>query len=71
MSIEDFALKFEGLSDQQIADLHAALVDTQHTVGTVKALIATIEAELPRIKRTVATFEGILATVNAKQKAWS
>lgn len=71
MSIEDFALKFEGLSDQQIAAVHQALADSIHTIANVKAILAIIEAELPRLKKTVATAENLLATINAKQKEWS
>jgi hypothetical protein len=70
MSIEDIALRFEGLSEQQIAAFHAALADSVHTVANIKAIIGIIEAELPRLKKTVATAENLLATINAKQKQW-
>lgn len=71
MSIEDSILRFEGLSDEQIAAFHQAVADSVHTVANVKAIIGIIEHELPRFKRTLATVESILATVNAKQKEWS
>ncbi len=70
MSIEDFALRFEGLNDQQIAAFHQALADSLHTVANIKAIIAIVEAELPRLKKTVVTAENILATINAKQQQW-
>ena len=70
MSIEDIVLKFEGLSDAQIAAFHQAMADSVHTVANVKAIISIIEAELPRLKKTVATAESIFATINAKQQQW-
>lgn len=70
MSIEDTVLKFEGLSDQQIAAFHTALADSVHTVANVKAIIDIIEHELPRFKKTLATAESIIATINASQQQW-
>ncbi len=70
MTIEDLVLRFEGLSEQQIAAFHQAMADSVHTVANVKAIIGIVEAELPRLKRTVATAESILATINAKQQQW-
>lgn len=70
MTIEDIILRFEGLSEEQIAAFHTALADSVHTVANLKAIIAIVEAELPRLKKTAATAENILATINAKQKQW-
>jgi ABC-type transporter Mla subunit MlaD len=68
MSIEDFALRFEGLDDQQIARVHLALNDSVHTVANLKAIIQIVKAELPRLERTLATLESVLATVKTTQE---
>ncbi len=85
MSFEDWLARVEGLSPEQIAAGHAALVDAQRIATTVRALSDTVETEierikmvitmvetdlLPRVKKTATTVENILATVNAKQKEW-
>ncbi len=64
MSIEDFALKFEGFSDQQIAQIHEALPKVEHLIGVVKANLAEINAVVPVLQMVV-------QVINAKQKEFS
>lgn len=61
MSIEDFVLRFEGFTDQQIAQLHAALPDLEHLMDVLKA-------EMPRLNRVVPVLQMAVAVINAKQK---
>jgi uncharacterized protein YqgV (UPF0045/DUF77 family) len=63
MSFEDLLARFEGLSDKQIADAHQALVDTQHLVGTAKAMATVIETELPRVQQTLSVLQQNVATI--------
>lgn len=61
MSIEDWTLGFEGFSEQQIAQIHAALPDVEHLMDILKA-------EMPRINKVVPVLQMVIAVVNAKQK---
>ncbi len=58
MSIEDFALQFEGLDP---AKVHAILDDTVH-------LLDVIKAEMPHIERWIANVRSQVAAYEAKQK---
>jgi ABC-type transporter Mla subunit MlaD len=61
MTIEDFALRFEGFTDQQIAQIHAALAHVEHLVGLVKA-------NLPEINAVIPILQMVVQVINAKQK---
>ena len=58
MSIEDFALRFEGLDPVKVK---AILDNTSHLLGVV-------ESELPRIKQLIADVRTEIAAYEAKQK---
>ena len=70
MTLEDFALRFEGLSDEQIAAVHRLLEEAPHTIANLRSIVAIIEADLPRLKRTLATLQSALATINANQQRY-
>jgi len=59
--VETAALRFEGFTDQQIAQIDAALPDIEHLLGVLKA-------ELPRINRLVPVLQMALRTFNATNK---
>lgn len=65
MSIENMLLKFEGLSDEQIAQVHKALEDTEALLHDFRTNI------LPKLERQVAVFEQVLATINANQRKFN
>ena len=82
MSLEDFALRFEGLDPVRVNAIvdnlaHlAGVVDTQ--VESVKellikanALSAVVQAELPRIKKTIADIQSQLAAYEANQRRFN
>lgn len=58
---EDQALRFEGLTDQDIADLNKAIPDLEHLIGV-------IQAELPRINRVLPVILRVAQKIIQKQK---
>lgn len=63
MSIEDFALRFEGFNDQQIAQLKAALPDIEHLVGVLQAnfpAINRIQAGVAQLLPDLVKLEGVI-----------
>lgn len=71
MSLENYALRFLGLSEQQIAQVHTELEEAEKTLATLQNILAMVKAEIPRVERQVATFKDALATVNANQRRFS
>jgi len=82
MSIEDFALRFEGLDP---AKINAIITNSEHLLGVVEAqmatvkqltdtvqrLVAVVDAELPHAKQLVADVRSQLAAYEANQKRFS
>ena len=58
MTIEDFAIQFEGLDP---AVVHRALADAEHLLGI-------IQAEMPCIKQLLADVRSQIVAYEAKQK---
>jgi hypothetical protein len=59
--LEDNLLRFEGLSDQDIATLNAALPDVQN-------LLTVLEAHMPQINRVMNDLGPIIQKIIAKQR---
>jgi hypothetical protein len=59
--VETAALRFEGFTDEQIAQIDAVLPDVEHLLGVLKA-------ELPRINRLIPIAQMAIRTFNAANK---
>jgi ABC-type transporter Mla subunit MlaD len=82
MSIEDFALRFEGLDPARI---NAVVNNLAHLAGVVEAqvesvkellikanaLSAVVQSELPRVKQTIADIQSQLAAYEANQRRFN
>ncbi len=60
MSIEEFGLRMEGFTDQQIAEIEGVKPDLLH-------LFATYQQVKPRIDRVVPVIRMVLEVINRKQ----
>jgi hypothetical protein len=73
--LERFGLRFEGFTDQQIAQVEAIMPDIEHLSNLVtkelpdaERLFNVLEVELPRINRIVPVIAMAVRTFNAKQR---
>lgn len=59
--METAGLRFEGFTDQQIAQIDAIRPDLEHLIGVLKT-------EMPRINRVIPVIQMAVAVFNANQR---